>query len=521
MKQRRIIIAALLIILCSSAPYIYLSHASQAPVVSFNPSSITGISVGNTFTITLQINGVTNLWGWTLGLQWDPSILQMQGTPKEDPFLKTAGSTVFVPVAPNNTLGVLASLSCLILSNNGATGSGNLTDITFSVAKAGTCQINITDSEFDNIDSSGNSAKIPVTISNATFTNIVVTTPSPNPSAHGPKAIFTPADGSYLKLGSTIKLDASSSQPGFDTVNGSTTCPITNYVWRVEFQNGTTFLSLNGITPQFNTSIIGPFRIILIVTATDPNPPSDPNFNPTDSATASIDVYSNPQDTQIDVLTDNGGVGLGANSSQYGPLQTVQIYASVKNQNILLPNQNVIFTVQNANGSNYVVREGITNQSGVATTQFRLPSPDPNSPSTRFGIWSITASTNSTSGTVNDTTFFNFNYLSAIYGVQIPDSVHRQGTLPIVLAVNNANCPTPWSDLTITVFDQAGIPIGSSAISATKQLENITVIDSALTIPSWAFTGQATAYLCVLANSSNTQEAPLAPETVATFQILP
>jgi len=524
MRIKKITITITLIILCAIAPYVYLSHASlnpALPAVSFNPSNITGVNVGSSFSVSVQISDVTNLWGWTITLSWDPSILQMQGAPTEGPFLKTAGSTLFVPVGPKNDIGTLEGLSCLVLSYNGATGSGNLTKLTFNVIKDGACQIKVTDSEFDNVDSSGNSAKIPVTVSNATFANIVVPSPTPNPNQHGPKAIFTPTDGSFFKLGTTIQLNATSSQLGADSVNGLTTCPIINYAWRVEYQNGTTLQSITGVNPTFTPTEEGTFRIILIVTATDPNPPSDPSFQPTDSTSATIQVYANPQDTQIDVNTDNGGIGQGTDSNQYGPLQVVQIYASVKNHINLVPNQNVVFSVKSANQSVFLIRQATTNQSGIATTQFRLPSPDPSSPVTLFGKWSITASVNNTNTLVNDTTSFNFNYLSGLHDVQIPTTVHKGDSLPIFLGVDNTNSPESWSELSLTVFDQAGIAIGSSVIRAAKQFQNITIIDTTLTIPSWAFTGQATVYFCLLTNSTTTQKIPLAPESIATFQILP
>ena len=522
MKCGKIAISAVIIMLCISAPYMYLSHASQTPSVSFDPSTVTNISIGSTFTLSLQISGVANLWGWGVGLAWDPSILQMASSPVEDPFLKTAGSTVFVASPPNNTLGTVESIGCILLSYASVAGNGYLTNVTFNVIGTGTCKINITDAQFKSPpDPGGNDGPIiPVAVTNATFSNIIAVTPSPNPSIHGPKAIFSPADGLSFKVGSTITLDAAASLPGYDTANVSEVCPITNYAWRVEFLNGTTFASLSGQNPSFTASIQTTFRVILIVTATDPHPPSDPSFQATDSGSAIINIVSNPQDTQIDVFTDRGGNGQGANSSAYGPLQTVQIYALVSNHNNPLAKQNVLFNVKSANGSNYALIQGTTNQSGIANTQFRLPAPDPSSPITSLGTWTITATVNTTSSTVSDTLNFNFNHLSGIEDVQILSSIQRSSTITITLTINNANCPYPWSNLKITIFDQAGIPIGSSTVATKKQTQNITVISASIAIPPWAFTGQATVYLCLLTNSSNTSNIPLAPETIATFQIL-
>jgi hypothetical protein len=198
------------------------------------------------------------------------------------------------------------------------------------------------------------------------------------------------------------------------------------------------------------------------------------------------------------------------------------MYALVKNNNISLTNQNVLFTIQNSNKSIIATRQGVTNGSGIATAQFRLPCPDPNSPQTTFGTWYITALVNSSSLSANDSSAFDFSYSSYLGGfqkVQMPTSVHRLETLPIQVTVNSSYYPFQWSQLSITVFDQAGIPIGSSTVS-TSQTQVLTVISSDITIPSWAFTGQAKVCICLLTNSSNSQAVPLSPETVATFTIL-
>ncbi len=220
----------------------------------------------------------------------------------------------------------------------------------------------------------------------------------------------------------------------------------------------------------------------------------------------------------IDVFTSKGGVGKSASGGAYGPLQMVPTYALVTYGGASMPNENVMFTILDANGTSYY-RQGVTNESGVATIQpsFRLPAPDYGSPHTSFGKWSITASVTVSGATMSDNVTFTFAYLTGIGNVTIPASTHRNESLPIQLTINNQEISAQWTKLSITLFDHAGAPIGSSIITASGQTENITVVDAAITIPSWAFTGQATAYLCLLSNSTN---VPLAPESTAKFNIL-
>ena len=532
MKYKKTLIASILIILSVTTPYLYLSQASGTSVaaLSFDPSSISDSSLtpGNKFTIDLQVSNIQNMWNWGVDLAWDPAVLSWNST-KEGPFLKSGGATFFGAVPTDvDKPGVLEGTGDVLTSLSSVNGSGVLASFTFLVLKTGTSTINITYAECDepSMDYTADPVKVPLTSSNFTFTNLVTTTSTPTPTstqpltAYGPTADFTPLDGTSFKLGTIVQLNGLSSLPGYDTVNQSETCPIVSYFWGVEFLNGTAFSSLSGPTVSFNASVEGSFRITLIVTASDPHPPSNSNFQTLDTATAIINVLSNPQDSKIDVFTDRGGNGAAINSSAYGPLEIVHLYALVTYHNSLMLNQNVVFTVHNARSSTVAVIEGVTNESGIATAMFRMP--DSGTVGTSLGAWSVTAAVNVTNVAVNDTASFSFMYLSGIQDIQIPASVHKLDSLPIELTINTANCPASWSTLSISLFDETGIPIGSCTTTAPKQPQNFTIINSAITIPSWAFNGNATAYFCLLTNSSSGSiQIPLAPENSTTFQILP
>jgi hypothetical protein len=147
--------------------------------------------------------------------------------------------------------------------------------------------------------------------------------------------------------------------------------------------------------------------------------------------------------------------------------------------------------------------------------EFRLPAPDANASLVVFGICTITASINTTQFTVTNSTTFIFNYLCNIEDVSIPNSVRTSDTLPIQLTINTGLFATPASELKITVYDKANIPIGSYSYINTRQLENFTVMDTTIQIPSWAFIGQAKACINLLSPDG----VAIAPETVAIFQI--
>jgi hypothetical protein len=220
---------------------------------------------------------------------------------------------------------------------------------------------------------------------------------------------------------------------------------------------------------------------------------------------------SSGQSVNIDVYTSEGASG-----QTYGPLQLVPTYALITNASVPIPNQSVMFTIRDANGTCYY-RQGDTNENGIATINppFRMP-PDLGQKS--FGTWSITASADVLGETLYTTVNFTFGYVNDIESnVTIPASIYRGETLPIQFTIDNQELSSSLTQVSITLFDNASVPIGSSTLTVTQQTQNITVIDAAIVIPSWAFTGEATAYICLLGNSTS---VPLVPESEAHFNIL-
>ncbi len=245
----------------------------------------------------------------------------------------------------------------------------------------------------------------------------------------------------------------------------------------------------------------------VIVSSTSPPPTPTPSPSPSSN--------SSSQNGTIQVFTDKGGIGASSGGT-YGPQDLLRIYGLVTYQNVTVSNQSVLFSLQNSNGTTISVGNGVTNQSGIANVEYRLPAPNPNSTIIAFGTWTITASANVSQNILTNATRFNFNYLSNIENIQMPASVQRLQTIPIELTIDNGLFATPCSELDITIFDQANVPIGSFTYTNTIQMQNFTVIDLSLTIPQSAFTGQATAYICLLTANGTA----LAPETIANFQIL-
>jgi hypothetical protein len=255
-------------------------------------------------------------------------------------------------------------------------------------------------------------------------------------------------------------------------------------------------------------------KISLTVTAIDPHPPSAPGYTSTSTKITWIHIEPPQQLTKIDVLTNRGGKGANITSEAYGPQELIRMYAIVTCRDTPVANRDVLFTVRSPNGSIVATRLGETNQTGVAYSEYRLPTTDAS-----FGVWSITASVNVSQATISDTVKFAFNYLGSIENVQLPSSVKRAETLPIDITVHIAGKSTTWTRLDITVFDSAKVPIGSFTVANTQPDQTNMVIHASMPIPSWAFTGQATAYICLFTISPEGKSVPLCPETTVHFLI--
>ena len=501
-----------------------------------NTSNITIASspnpINSTITMDLRIDAAANVWGWAISVNWTASVLQLTGV-KEGNYLKSDGkTTIFTgnnPTFWNNTGGyTVTQLSNVRIDNNPITSSsGILATLTFNITSIGVANINLSDSNLrsDSADNVGVTAPF----NNATVTigqNSASSSPSPSPSSspppsqnltqtNGPKARISPTNGTIYNTGATVILDASSSTPGYHNGNVSQPCPITSYSWRVEYINGTNFGSYNGQNASFVANQGGILRIILIVTAPDTYTPPDTNYIQTDSTTSNIQIGPVQNVTNVDVFTDRGGLGTNINSGSYAPQELIQVYALVTYRNVPVVNQEVAFSIQDPNGTQIALRVAVTNVSGIATTNYRLPTPSSAGQQTGFGTWSVVATVNVTQTTLSDKTQFELEYLYSISNVQIASAIHTGETLPIQFTINDFSNSTSWSELDITLFDSAKIPIGSFSYINNQQVQNATLIDLTIPIPQYAFTGQAYAYICLLAPDWTA----LTPETAMTFQI--
>ncbi len=101
----------------------------------------TRIRVGDTVTLRIDAEKVTDLAGWQFDLTFNPDVLEAVEV-NEGGFLKKGdGNTFFQRGTIDNTGGKIVGLSSALISKNGVTGTGNLLSVVFSAKAEGNSQV--------------------------------------------------------------------------------------------------------------------------------------------------------------------------------------------------------------------------------------------------------------------------------------------------------------------------------------------------------------------------------------------
>ena len=341
-------------------------------------------------------------------------------------------------------------------------------------------------------------------------------TPTPTGPTHGPTGIISIQNGTTYATDDDVVLDGSSSTAGYDAQSVKS-CPVSNYAWEVQYENGSVFGAYSGSGVAVVVGGVGWLQITLIVTAPDVNTSPNPQYTNTSLASVWINVESPQQLTKIDVFTNKGGIGPDAPSGPFGPQELVQLCAYVAYNGGFEANENVAFTVISPNDTVIAVRTALTNSTGYASVNYVTP----NIGSSNFGIWTVVASVEVNQVIVTDKVTFEYNYLVNVIdnGITLPASAARGSTITISVSIQNLQNISLTSTLTITIYDQNDVPIYTSITNNINAADGATV-KVTFTIPTYAFVGEATVYVNILTANPTSGGVPLCPETTANFQIL-
>lgn len=115
----------------------------ELAAVYVDPANVTGLNIGDNFTININVANVSNLAGWEIQLFYNSQVINAIAA-VEGPFLKSVQNTIFLNGSPlgidnnyNSTHGRVY-LACAILGTTaGAEGTGTLANVTFRAVGAG------------------------------------------------------------------------------------------------------------------------------------------------------------------------------------------------------------------------------------------------------------------------------------------------------------------------------------------------------------------------------------------------
>lgn len=490
---------------------------AQSTVISLEGGPVTGVDVGETFDLTLQITDAVDVFAWKVALDYDPSVVEFVSA-SEEPFLSSAGATFFQGIAANDVL-------CSMMSLVGVDGSGALATITFEVVgyTTGPVAINLIDTELLDSDAAHNLIA---------HTTVGTTIDNPAPSASAPTAKFTPAAGTWYTVGDLIELDASTSLPGFDSLPApGTSNPVTDWAWEIDLENdGSVDMTFSGETSSFTAASgsTNPFEIAITLTVTAPDADASEthqDYVETNSVTKVINVQDVPSGAYLDVFTDRGGEGPAAVSDAYGPQELITIYAEVTYNDAPVIGKDVAFEIIDITGETIAYRSGRTNATGFATVSYRTPWMDEN-PEDLFGTWNITATVDVSEVVISDYVTFEFNYIIRIVDVDVVDaygnsvsSVARGETVNVKITYENIRAVDVDSIIAITVYDEASVPVVASYVSVSCTAGATAEVTLNGVIPSWSFVGQGTAFGNAYDQLPQLMGVPFCPEVSANFQI--
>ena len=109
--------------------------------------SKTSIHTGDTFTLDIRAENITDLAGWQFDIAFDPAILEAISV-SEGNFLKTGGTTFFQGGSIDNVAGKITALSAARLSAQGVSGTGTLVQVRFKAKSAGETKLVLQNFEF-------------------------------------------------------------------------------------------------------------------------------------------------------------------------------------------------------------------------------------------------------------------------------------------------------------------------------------------------------------------------------------
>jgi len=142
-----LMLAVIVSVLSVSAVTLIRQNNSSEAFVFVSPSSA-NVRVNQTFEVSINVSGVSDLYGWEFKLSWNTSLLELANI-TQGSFLNSSKDTYFVPKNMSTDGYLLAG--CTSLRNvAGVSGNGTLATVEFRAKALGSCTLNLHDTKLVN-----------------------------------------------------------------------------------------------------------------------------------------------------------------------------------------------------------------------------------------------------------------------------------------------------------------------------------------------------------------------------------
>jgi len=281
---------------------------------------------------------------------------------------------------------------------------------------------------------------------------------------------------------------------------------ITSYNWN--FGDGTP--NATGMITTHIFMLPGDYNVTLTVTD---------NYGLTNSTTKLVTVL--PAILIIDVYTQQpdpySGKGLNQPSDAFAPQQRVILYAEVMYNYDPVEGKDVTFVVNDTIGHSFLVRSNSTDQYGITTIDFLIPS------NAVFGTWFVLSTVTVSQSKANDTLTFQVGWLIELLEIETADQFGnpkeyfaKNEYVYFNVVIKNIAFTKKSTNLTISITDEttqsiAAASLGLEVVSGTHKFTLIFCVE----IPRWSCVGGATAY----ANAFKLSLDPYCPEIFTAFYL--
>jgi len=231
----------------------------------------------------------------------------------------------------------------------------------------------------------------------------------------------------------------------------------------------------------------------------------------------SIDVYTERwrwPGYQTDNTGETGVDDFPADADAVAPQEEITLYAKLTYGGAPIQYKEVAWEITAPNGEVYY-RQSFTDDKGLANITIRMPWYEE-----YFGYWRVLAKSSVAETPVDDTLTFKLGYIVEVSESVTSSPVNRGETVEVNLSITNIGTITRTVYLSITIYDDVGMPVASDGYTLQVTPGTDTYGPYTLPLAEWAHVGEGTVYINLYTDVPPSQcGVCYAPEHVQTFKI--